>query len=97
MLMMNDWADTFPLRRSPNLPLVKRAFILAGARQCAAQRGRIPNLILTDYYNRGDVSCGSDVGAVANDPRGPCCCRYRPRGIVTSAARATISALLGHA
>ena len=60
LLMMNDWADTFPPRLSPNLPLVKRAFILARTRQCIAQRGRIPNLILTDYYNRGDV-----VGAAA--------------------------------
>jgi hypothetical protein len=60
LLMMNDWADTFPPQLSPNLPLVKRDFILARARQCVAQRGRIPNLILTDYYDRGDV-----VGAVA--------------------------------
>jgi hypothetical protein len=60
LLMMNDWADTFPPRLTPNLPLVKRAFLLARARQCVAQRGRIPNLILTDYYNRGDV-----VGAAA--------------------------------
>ena len=60
LLMMNNWADTFPPRLTPNLPLVKRAFILARARQCIAQRGRIPNLILTDYYNRGNV-----VGAAA--------------------------------
>jgi hypothetical protein len=60
LLMMNDWADIFPPRPTPNLPLVKRAFILTRARQCVAQRGLIPNLILTDYYNRGDV-----VGAVA--------------------------------
>ncbi len=60
LLMMNDWADIFPPRLTPNQPLLKRAFILARARQCVAQRGRIPNLILTDYYNRGDV-----LGAVA--------------------------------
>ena len=60
LLMMNDWADTFPPRLTPNLPLVKRAFILERARQCVAQRGRIPSLILTDYYDRGDV-----VGAAA--------------------------------
>jgi hypothetical protein len=60
LLMMNNWADIFPPRPQPNLPLVKRDFILARARQCMAQRGRTPNLILTDYYNRGDV-----VGAVA--------------------------------
>jgi len=60
LLMMNDWADIFPPRPTPNLPLVKRGFILARSRQCVAQRGAVPNLILTDYYNRGDV-----VGAVA--------------------------------
>ena len=59
-LMMNDWADVFPPRPRPNLPLVKSAFIVERARRCVFQRGRIPNLILTDYYNRGDV-----VGAAA--------------------------------
>jgi hypothetical protein len=60
LLMMNDWADVFPPRPRPNLPLVKSAFIVERARRCVFQRGRIPNLILTDYYNRGDV-----VGAAA--------------------------------
>jgi hypothetical protein len=60
LLMMNDWADVFPPLPTPNLPLVTRAFILARARKCVAQRGQMPNLILTDYYNRGAV-----VAAVA--------------------------------
>ena len=34
---------------------VKRDFILSRAQQCVQQRGRYPNLILTDYYNRGNV------------------------------------------
>jgi hypothetical protein len=55
LLMMNDWADVFPPRPSPNVPLVKRPFILARARQCIRQRGLMPNLVLTDFYNRGDV------------------------------------------
>ncbi len=59
-LMMNDWADVFPPRLSPNLPLVKRSFILARARQCVEERGQGPDLILADFYDRGDV-----VGAVA--------------------------------
>ncbi len=59
LLMMNNWADIFPPRPKPNKPLVKRDFILARARQCLAQRGKVPNIILTDFYNRGDV-----VGAV---------------------------------
>ena len=59
LLMMNNWADIFPPRPSPNVPLVQRAFILKRARQCDKQRGMLPNLILTDYYDRGDV-----IGAV---------------------------------
>ncbi len=55
LLMMNNWADIFPPRPKPNKPLVKRDFILARARQCLVQRGKIPNIILTDFYNRGDV------------------------------------------
>jgi hypothetical protein len=55
LLMMNNWADVFPPRRSPNLPLTKRGFILRRARQCQSQRHHIPNLILTDFYDSGDV------------------------------------------
>ena len=55
LLMMNNWADVFPPRPSPNVPLVQRNFILKRAQQCEEQRGLLPNLILTDYYNRGQV------------------------------------------
>ena len=55
ILLMNNWADIFPPRPSPNVALVKRDFILSRAQQCVQQRGRYPNLILTDYYNRGNV------------------------------------------
>ena len=55
LLMMNNWADVFPPRPTPNLPLVRQGFILARERRCIQQRGHIPNLILTDYYNRGNV------------------------------------------
>jgi hypothetical protein len=59
LLMLNNWADVFPPRLTPNIPLVRRDFILDRARDCIAHRGRIPNIVLTDFYNRGDV-----VGAV---------------------------------
>lgn len=55
LLMMNDWADVFPPRRSPNVPLTQRAFILERARRCQAERHHVPNLILTDFYDSGDV------------------------------------------
>jgi hypothetical protein len=61
ILLMNNWADIFPPRPSPNVPLVKRDFLLSRAQQCAQQRGRVPNLILTDFYDRGNV-----IGAVDN-------------------------------
>lgn len=55
LLMMNNWADVFPPRRSPNVALNKRNFILQRARRCERERHRLPNLILTDFYNTGDV------------------------------------------
>jgi hypothetical protein len=55
LLMVNNWADVFPPRPTPNVPLNQRDFILQRAQQCRRQRGRLPNLILTDYYNRGAV------------------------------------------
>jgi hypothetical protein len=55
LLMMNDWADVFPPRRSPNVPLTQRAFILKRASQCERERHHLPNLILTDFYDSGDV------------------------------------------
>ncbi len=59
LLMMNDWADVFPPRRSPNIALLKRGFIVERARQCERERHKLPNLILTDFYNSGDL-----IGAV---------------------------------
>jgi hypothetical protein len=55
LLMMNNWADVFPPRRSPNVALVQRAFILGRAKQCETERRHIPNIILTDFYDSGDV------------------------------------------
>jgi hypothetical protein len=54
------------------VPLVKRAFLLSRARQCVEQRGRVVNLILTDYYNRGDVvKTVAELNGVANVPPAP--------------------------
>jgi hypothetical protein len=72
LLMMNDWADVFPPRRSPNLPLTKRSFILRRARQCEAERHHIPNLILTDFYDSGDVVGAARVlNGLGDEPPAP--------------------------
>jgi hypothetical protein len=55
LLMLNNWADVFPPRPTPNVPLNKRDFIIKRAHDCITERGKIPNLILTDFYNRGDI------------------------------------------
>ena len=55
LLMMNDWADVFPPRRSPNVALTQRSFVLHRARQCETESHHLPNLILTDFYDSGDV------------------------------------------
>ncbi len=72
LLMMNDWADVFPPRRSPNLPLTKRSFILHRARQCEAERHHIPNLILTDFYDSGDVvGAARAINGLGNEKPAP--------------------------
>jgi hypothetical protein len=72
LLMMNNWADVFPPRRSPNLPLTKRSFILRRARQCQSQRHHIPNLILTDFYDSGDVIGAARIlNGLGNQPPAP--------------------------
>jgi hypothetical protein len=72
LLMMNNWADVFPPRPIPNIPLVQKTFILKRAQECIKQRGRIPNLILTDYYDRGQVaSAGAQLNGVSAERPAP--------------------------
>ncbi len=75
ILVMNDWADVFPPRPSPNLPLVKRPFILSRSQQCERQRGKVPNIIFTDYYDRGDVAGAVNV---LNGVEGQAATRTKP-------------------
>jgi hypothetical protein len=52
--------------------VVKRAFIVKRARQCVEQRGKTPNLILNDYYNRGDVvRAVAELNGVGNERPAP--------------------------
>lgn len=72
LLMMNNWADVFPPRRGPNLALNKRAFILQRARQCEAERHQIPNVILFDFYDSGDVIAAvATLNGLGGEPPAP--------------------------
>lgn len=55
MVSFLDTIDKFLKDNPAHLPLTKRSFILRRARQCQAQRHRLRNLILTDFYDSGDV------------------------------------------
>ena len=70
--MMNDRADVFPPRRSPNLALLKRPFLIKRARQCERERHRSPNLILTDFYDAGEViEAVNELNGVAGEQPAP--------------------------
>jgi hypothetical protein len=72
LLMMNDWADVFPPRRSPNVALTQRRFIVKRARQCQSERGKLPNLILTDFYDSGDViGAARELNGLGNERPAP--------------------------
>ncbi|HTA35705.1 MAG TPA: hypothetical protein VK761_03230, partial [Solirubrobacteraceae bacterium] len=72
LLMMNDWADVFPPRRSPNVALTQRKFIVKRARQCQTERGKLPNLILTDFYDSGDVvGAARQLNGLGNEQPAP--------------------------
>jgi hypothetical protein len=72
LLVMNDWADIFPPRPTPNVPLVQKDFIIKRAHECVVQRGKIPNLIMTDFYNRGNVvGAVNELNGVATEKRAP--------------------------
>ena len=56
LLLLNHWIETAPAPRPSNAEVVNAyEFLLARARQCGKERGRLPNLIAVDFYRTGDV------------------------------------------
>jgi hypothetical protein len=61
LFQINHWIDTTPAPKPSNAEIVNaRAFLLARARRCQKERGRLPNLLAVDFAMSGDV-----VGAAA--------------------------------
>jgi len=61
LFLMNHWIDTTPAPKPTNAEILNRKeFVLARARQCAKERGKLPNILAVDFALTGDV-----VGAVA--------------------------------
>jgi hypothetical protein len=52
--LMNNWIDTTPAPKPSNAAIVNAYdALLARARQCQAERGRLPNLLAVDFYRTG--------------------------------------------
>jgi len=61
LFQVNHWIETTPTPRPSNAAIVNaRDFLLARARQCQKERGRLPNILAVDFALTGDV-----VGAAA--------------------------------
>jgi hypothetical protein len=61
LFQINHWIETTPTPKPSNAEIVNaREFLLARARQCRKQRGRLPNILAVDFALTGDV-----VGAAA--------------------------------
>jgi len=54
--LMNNWIDTTPSPKPSNAAIVNAYdALLARARQCEKERGRLPNLIAVDFYRTGEL------------------------------------------
>jgi hypothetical protein len=61
LFQINHWIDTTPTPKPSNAEIVNRKeFLLARARQCQEERGKLPNIVAVDFAMTGDV-----VGTVA--------------------------------
>ena len=53
---INNWIETTPAPRPSNAEIVNAySALLARARSCREQRGRLPNILAVDFYDVGDV------------------------------------------
>jgi hypothetical protein len=56
ILLMNHWIETTPSPKPSNAAIVNaEAFLIARARQCEKERGKLPNVIAVDFAGIGDV------------------------------------------
>lgn len=61
LFQINHWIETTPAPKPSNAEIVNaRELLLARARQCQKERGRLPNILAVDFALTGDV-----VGAAA--------------------------------
>jgi hypothetical protein len=56
LFLVNNWIDTTPAPKASNAAIVNAfAALLKRAKQCQAERGRLPTVIAVDFYKTGDL------------------------------------------
>ena len=56
LFLMNNWIDTTPAPKPSNAAIVNAyEALVARARRCQKERGRVPNLIAVDFYRTGGL------------------------------------------
>jgi hypothetical protein len=56
LFQINHWIETTPAPKPSNAEIVNaHDFLLARARQCQAERGKLPNILAVDFAMTGDV------------------------------------------
>lgn len=56
LFLLNHWIETTPTPKPSNASIVNaHDSLLARARRCEKERGRLPDILLVDFYRTGDV------------------------------------------
>jgi hypothetical protein len=56
LFQINHWIETTPAPRPSNAEIVNaHDFLLARARKCEDERGKLPNVVAVDFYRSGDL------------------------------------------
>jgi hypothetical protein len=70
LFMVNHWIETTPTPKPSNAAIVNaHDFLLARARQCQKERGKLPNFLAVDFALTGDlVAVAAELNGVAPAP-----------------------------
>ena len=75
LFQINHWIETTPTPKPSNAAIVNaRDVLLARARRCQQERGKVPNLLAVDFAGTGDVvAVAAELNGLASDrqPSGP--------------------------
>jgi hypothetical protein len=70
LFQINHWIETLPAPKPSNAAIVNaHDFLLARARQCQQERGKLPNILAVDFARTGDVvGVAAELNGLAPSP-----------------------------